>query len=48
MKVDKVHSDQSKCIQLVDYIAGAARAKYESSDNTIDVVVGKVSVARRH
>ena len=48
VKVDKVHSDQNKCIQLVDYVAGAARAKYESSDNTIDVLVRKVSVARRH
>ena len=47
IKIDKVHSEQNKCIQLVDYVAGASRAKYERSDDTLDIMLEKVSVARR-
>ena len=47
IKIDKVHSEQNRCIQLVDYVAGASRAKYERSDDTIDILLEKVSVARR-
>lgn len=48
MKVHKVSSDQNKCIQLADFVAGASRAKYEYSDSSIDKLMEKVSVARRH
>ena len=47
IKVNKVLSEQNKCIQLVDFIAGAARAELEYSDNTIGIISKKVSVARR-
>ena len=47
IKIDKVHSEQNKCIQLADYVAGASRAKYERSDDTLDIISEKVSVARR-
>ena len=46
IKVNKVLSEQNKCIQLVDFIAGAARAELEHSNNTINVISRKVSVAR--
>ena len=48
IKVNKVLSEQNKCIQLVDFIAGAARTELEHSDSTINVISRKVSVARRH
>jgi hypothetical protein len=35
IKCEKVTSSQNKCIQLVDYVAGASRAKYEEDDDTI-------------
>ena len=47
IKVNKVLSEQNKCIQLVDFIAGAARAELEHSDSTINIISRKVSVARR-
>lgn len=46
-KVHKVSSNQNKCIQLADFVVGAARAKYEYADSTIETLVEKVSVARR-
>ena len=46
-KVHKVSSNQNKCIQLADFVVGAARAKYEYADFTIETLVEKVSVARR-
>ena len=48
MKCEKVTSSQNKCIQLVDYVAGASRAKYEEDDDTIDILKNKVSIARRY
>ena len=45
--INKVNSEQNKCIQLVDFIAGASRALYENNDNTINIVRDKISVARR-
>jgi len=48
LKSDTVSSSQNKCIQLVDFVAGASRAKYEYGDNTIDLIAEKVSLARRH
>ena len=45
--INKVNSEQNKCIQLVDFIAGASRALYENNDNTINIVCDKISVARR-
>ena len=45
--VNKVQSEQNKCIQLVDFIAGASRAMYENNDNTIEILRDKISIARR-
>ena len=45
--VNKVLSYQNKYVQLVDFIAGASRAKDEFEDNTIDLIKNRVSVARR-
>ena len=47
-KIDKVQSEQNKCIQLVDFIAGAVKSRYESSDDTLDILNKKISIARRH
>lgn len=47
-KVHKVFSNQNKCIQLVDYIAGASRAKVEFGDESINIIENKISIARRH
>ena len=48
LKIDMVSSNQNKCIQLVDFIAGASRAKYEIGDQSIELISEKVSIARRH
>lgn len=48
LKVDMVSSDQNKCIQLVDYVVGASRAKYENGDQSIEIIGEKISIARRH
>lgn len=40
-------SDHNPCIQIVDFVAGASRALYEDGNRSIEVLVGKVSVARR-
>ena len=48
MKIDMVSSEQNRCIQLVDFIAGASRAKYENGDDTIELISKNVSLARRH
>ncbi len=48
LKVDMVSSDQNKCIQLVDYVVGASRAKYENGDQSIEIISEKISIARRH
>ena len=45
--INKVNSEQNKCIQLVDFVAGASRVLYENNDNTINIVRDKISVARR-
>lgn len=46
-KVYKVVSQQNKCIQLADFVAGALRAESEYSDKTIEPLNEKISVARR-
>jgi len=48
MKIDMISSEQNRCIQLVDFIAGASRAKYENGDGTIELISRNVSLARRH
>ena len=48
MKIDMVSSEQNRCIQLVDFIAGASRAKYENGDDAIELISRNVSLARRH
>lgn len=48
MKCDKVTSEQNKCIQLVDYVAGAARARYEDEDASIHMIEKRISIARRY
>lgn len=47
-KVHKVFSTQNKCVQLIDFIAGASRARVEFNDKTIRLIENKISVARRH
>lgn len=43
----KVDSAQNKCIQLVDFVAGAIRCAYEYEDMTYyNIIEKKVSVAR--
>lgn len=46
-KVNKISSQESKCIQLVDFIAGAARSESEYSDETLKIIQDKISIARR-
>ena len=41
-------SQSNPCIQLVDFVAGAAFSKYEHNDNMLDTICDKVSVARRY
>ena len=48
MKCDKVTSEQNRCIQLVDYVAGAARARYEDEDSSIHIIEKRISIARRY
>ena len=47
LRVKMISSDQNKCIQLADFIAGASRSKYEYGDETIELIKEKVSFARR-
>ena len=47
LKVHMISSSDSKCIQLVDFVAGACRSKYEYGDETLEVLREKVSFARR-
>ena len=47
-KIYKPVSQQNKCIQLADFVAGAVRAEYEYSDELFKQLSKKVSVARRH
>lgn len=46
--VHKISSEQNRCIQLADFIAGASRAYYEYGDDTIELIRENISVARRH
>ena len=45
--IDKVRSEQNKCIQLTDFITGSVRAFYESDDNSLEIIRKKISIARR-
>ena len=47
-KCEKITSQQNKCIQIVDYVAGAVRSSMESGDDTLSILDGKISVARRY
>lgn len=47
-KIDKIQSQQNRCIQLADFVAGAVRTYYESSNSALNVLSKKVSIARRH
>jgi len=44
---DKAKSDQNKCIQLADFIAGASRARFENGDTSIEMIRDKISIACR-
>lgn len=47
-KVNKVVSQQNRCIQLADFVAGAVRAGFEYSDKTVGSLgENKISIARR-
>lgn len=41
-------SSQTPCLQLVDYIAGGTRSKYEDHDDTLSKLDNKISIARRY
>jgi len=46
-RCDKVSSSSNKCIQIVDYVAGAIWIKYEKNNPAFyEIIKGKVSVAR--
>lgn len=47
-RCEKITSNQNRCIQIVDYIVGAARAEIEDDNDTIQLVSEKISVARRY
>lgn len=48
-KSEKIVSHQSKCIQLVDYIAGAIERDYEDNcEDYHNLIRKKISVARRY
>ncbi len=44
----KKGSAQMPCIQLVDYVAGATRAKYEYGDESLSMLDKRISIARRY
>lgn len=41
-------SSQTPCLQLVDYIAGGTRARYEDDDDALSKLDKKISIARRY
>ena len=41
-------SSQTPCLQLVDYVAGGTRAKYEDGDDSLSKLDKKISIARRY
>ncbi len=41
-------SSQTPCLQLVDYVAGGTRAKYEDGDDSLSKLDMKISIARRY
>jgi len=46
-RCDKVYSSSDKCIQIVDYVAGAIWTKYEKGNpEFFDIIEQKISVAR--
>lgn len=47
-KCEKITSQQNKCIQIVDYVAGAVRSSMEHGDDTLSILDEKISVARRY
>ena len=47
-KCEKITSQQNKCIQIVDYVAGAVRSSMENGDDTLSILDEKISVARRY
>ena len=44
----KRDSHQTPCLQVVDFIAGATRAKHEGNDSTLSLIDEKISIARRY
>lgn len=47
-KCDKATSEQNKCIQIADFIAGATRSYHENDNDTLKILDEKVSIARRY
>lgn len=47
IKIAKVQSEQNRCIQLVDFVVGSVRSKYELGDPTLDKLSEKISIARK-
>ena len=42
------NSNDTPCIQLADFIAGAVHANSEHNDDSLSIIAGKLSVARRY
>ena len=47
-KCDKATSEQNKCIQIADFIAGATRSYHENDNDTLKILNEKISIARRY
>ena len=47
-KCDKATSEQNKCIQIADFIAGATRSYHENGNDTLKILDEKISIARRY
>jgi hypothetical protein len=47
LDVRKRDSKSTPCLQLVDFVAGSVRAKYEHGDTKLSMIEDKISFARR-
>ena len=47
LEVRKRDSKSTPCLQLVDFVAGSVRAKYERGDTKLSIIEDKISFARR-
>ncbi|MBR4203249.1 MAG: hypothetical protein IKQ93_06720 [Candidatus Methanomethylophilaceae archaeon] len=47
LRVAKIQSEQNRCIQLADCVAGSVRSIYEFGDPALDILSEKISIARK-